>query len=92
MSFSIVVENIKCGGCANSITSGLQKEFGIAASVDVEKGEIMIDADEGLRGEVVAKLKSLGYPEQGSTEGIERATTKAKSFVSCAIGRLSDSD
>jgi copper chaperone len=31
----------------------------------------------------------MGYPESGSVEGMKAATAKAKSFVSCAIGKVS---
>jgi copper chaperone len=30
----------------------------------------------------------MGYPEVGSVEGMKAAAAKAKSFVSCAIGRI----
>jgi copper chaperone len=35
-------------------------------------------------------LLSLGYPEKGSVAGMEALKAKGKSFVSCAIGRMSD--
>jgi hypothetical protein len=31
----------------------------------------------------------MGYPEHGSVSGLEAGLTNAKSFVSCAIGRMS---
>jgi len=34
-------------------------------------------------------LQELGYPERGTASGIGSAAAKAKSFVSCAIGRVS---
>jgi copper chaperone len=37
----------------------------------------------------VAKLKSMGYPEHGSISGLDAGLANAKSFVSCAIGRVS---
>jgi copper chaperone len=30
----------------------------------------------------------MGYPETGSVEGLKAAAMKARSFVSCAIGRI----
>ena len=40
----IVVENIKCGGCANSITSKLKETFNYEhVNVDVAEGAVIID-------------------------------------------------
>jgi len=91
MSFEIDVDNIKCGGCAGSIVSGLKALEGVAAvNVDVEQGRIMVDGDDALRPVVCEHLQKLGYPEAGSTAGLASAKAKAKSFVSCAVGRFSD--
>lgn len=90
MSWTIAVENIKCGGCANSITKALMAIAGVSyATVDVEKGEISIDSGEDLRSKITDRLLELGYPESGAISGFRSATAKAKSFVSCAIGRVS---
>jgi len=91
MTFEVSVENIKCGGCANSIVKGLQKLEGVASvTVDVEHGRVTIDADDSLIA-ATERLLKLGYPEQGSAAGLKAAKAKAKSFVSCAVGRFSDS-
>jgi copper chaperone len=88
----VSVENIKCGGCANSIVKGLQELEGIASvAVDVEQGRVTIDADDSLRTAATERLLKLGYPEQGSAVGLKAAKAKAKSFVSCAVGRITDS-
>ena len=83
MPFSVEVENIKCGGCASSIRSAFDGEV----NVDVEQGIVHFSADESQRAQYLEKLRSLGYPEVGSTEGLTRVAAKAKSFVSCAVGR-----
>ena len=91
MTFEVSVENIKCGGCASSIVKGLQELEGVASvTVDVEQGRITIDADDSLRDAATEHLLKLGYPEQGSAAGLKAAKAKAKSFVSCAVGRFSD--
>lgn len=93
MSYEVTVENIKCGGCANTIRTRLEKLDGVdAVTVDVESGRVTVDGDEGHRQAVIDRLVSLGYPETGSVEGIRSATAKAKSFVSCAVGRMEKSD
>ena len=91
MSFEVDVENIKCGGCAGSIVSGLKALEGVAAvHVDVARGRVTVEGDEALRPVVCTHLQRLGYPEVGSTAGLASARAKAKSFVSCAVGRFSD--
>ncbi len=89
MSYVIAVENIKCGGCANSIRKGLLEDPHVdEVSVDIETGQVAIEGDESVRDDIAAKLAHLGYPEVGSVEGMKSAAAKAKSFVSCAIGRI----
>ena len=84
------VENIKCGGCEKSIVKGLESMDGVSNIViDREQQLISVTADESLREPLIAKLKSMGYPEHGSVAGIEAGLTNAKSCVSCAIGRMS---
>ena len=55
----------------------------------IEKA-LAVEATEDLRAEAAAILAKIGYPEKGSVEGMRAAAAAAKSFVSCAIGRLSD--
>jgi len=86
----IHVENIKCGGCAKSIIKGLTSIEGLSHIViDQEQQMVSVVADESLRAAVVSKLKSMGYPEHGSVSGLDAGLVNAKSFVSCAIGRIS---
>ncbi len=90
MNYEIQVENIKCGGCANSITTKLADIEGVNdVTVDVENGIVRAEGSDGLQETLTASLLSMGYPESGTTEGIEAAKAKAKSFVSCAVGRMS---
>jgi copper chaperone len=89
MQHIIEVENIKCGGCANTITGRLSKLDGISnVQVDIENGRVTLEAPEQSRTQLVETLLASGYPEKGSVEGIKAATAKAKSFVSCAIGKM----
>ena len=90
MFYDISVENIKCGGCANTITSKLNNMDVIdSCEVNIESGVITVNGDAGHRPEVVQLLLKLGYPECGTTEGLKAAKAKAKSFVSCAVGKMS---
>jgi copper chaperone len=89
MSYTIAVENIKCGGCANSIRSKLLSQALVqAVDVDIEHGEVRVEGELESREKVAMALARMGYPETGSVEGMRAAAAKAKSFVSCAIGRI----
>ena len=89
MEHVIEVENIRCGGCANTITHSLEKLDAVSSvSVDIENGRVTVTTVMDDREPLVAALLKNGYPEKGSTEGVQAAKAKAKSFVSCAIGKL----
>lgn len=84
MIHKIEVENIKCGGCMNSIKTALLKiEKVNEVAIDKETDTITIDADKD-RAVLVNTLSSLGYPEKGNNTLLH----KGKSFVSCAVGNL----
>ncbi len=86
----IQVENIKCEGRENSIIKGLSSIWGLSNIViDRDQQMVSVNADESLREALISKLKSMGYPERGSVSGLDAGLANAKSFVSCAIGRVS---
>ena len=88
MQTTIHIQNLKCGGCANTITKGIATIETISnVSVNVEESSVTFgyETDEKLN-EVKDKLKSLGYPEDGEANSLG---SKAKSYVSCAIGKMS---
>lgn len=90
MAYELSVENIKCGGCAGTITKRLNELDAVSdCQVDVENGVVCITGDESNKSEVTALLLKLGYPESGTAEGLKAAKAKAKSFVSCAVGKMS---
>lgn len=84
----ITVENIKCGGCMNSIKTALLKIPAIEeVSIDKETETItIIGAITIDRNEIITQLSKMGYPEIGNNNML----LKAKSFVSCAVGNLSE--
>jgi len=90
----IFVDNIKCGGCANSISKRLVEIEGVAdVEVDVEQGCIDLNFDAGVSQEAMCEilekqLLQMGYPRVGSVSGLDAMGAKAKSFVSCAVGKL----
>jgi len=86
----IEIENLKCGGCARSILNGLADVQGVSnVEVDQENKRVKFSGEEALRSQVAEKLRSMGYPEKGTLEGLSAGVANAKSFVSCAIGRMS---
>jgi copper chaperone len=89
MKYAIHVDNLKCGGCANTITSSLKTIAGVqSVSVDVERSLVTIEGDNEVCAPVVKRLDELGYPEVGSAQGLHGALANAKSYLSCAIGKV----
>jgi copper chaperone len=89
MKHRFEVVNIKCGGCARSIERALRADPRITSvEIDVPAGVVQIEASEDTTEAARATLLGLGYPEAGSAEGMAALKAKAKSFVSCAAGRL----
>ncbi|MEN9502614.1 MAG: hypothetical protein RI964_1899 [Pseudomonadota bacterium] len=89
METRIEVENIRCGGCANTITKKLLEHEPIqAVDVDIDNQTITVISDADVREAAVGILFNLGYPERGTVEGLTSLKEKAKSVVSCAIGRI----
>lgn len=90
------VQNIRCGGCANTIKDALEKAGFEEVDVDLacEPRKVTVTfANEALEAQVIATLRKLGYPLVGEEVGVWGATSlKAKSFVSCAVGKFSDRD
>ena len=88
METTIQIQNLKCGGCANTITKNVVVLEGITnVSVNVEESTVTFNYEtEAQLVEVKEKLKTLGYPEDGATNSLG---SKAKSYVSCAIGKMS---
>ncbi|TDS14133.1 copper chaperone CopZ [Maribacter caenipelagi] len=89
MTSVIPIQNLKCGGCAKTIISKLEEIPTITnVSVSVESSSVSFDAlkQEGIASAKI-KLKAIGYPSLDEENSV---LSKAKSFVSCATGKLSD--
>ena len=87
---SFEVNNVKCGGFANTLKKSLKEDFGdVEVNLEVTPRVITLDIDDTKIDTLKSKLRTLGYPlvtDELST--LENIQTKAKSFVSCAIGKL----
>ena len=82
----LLVENIKCGGCMTSIKKGILELAGVMhVDIALEEEKITIEGDRLNRAAILKKLDGMGYPEKGNNTLFK----EAKSYVSCAIGKVS---
>ena len=87
MKTSIIVQNLKCGGCAHTIITKLLEIKNISdINIDIEERKVAFKyINEADAFAVKDKLKTLGYP---SADDDNNLVSKAKSFVSCATGKM----
>jgi copper chaperone CopZ len=88
MKNTIYIQNLKCGGCANTIIKNISQIESISnIEVNVEESAVIFDASSEEKVEEVKNiLKKIGYPENGEQNSLG---SKAKSYVSCAVGKMS---
>ena len=87
MKTTIEIENLKCNGCASTIKKGLSKFDEVTnVEVDTTKSTVTITftGNNNVIKKIGKKLSALGYPEKGNNSTF----SVAKSFVSCAVGRV----
>ncbi|MFM8485972.1 MAG: heavy-metal-associated domain-containing protein [Bacteroidota bacterium] len=85
---TIVIQNLKCGGCVKSIVH-LMESFPEVSDVSVSLEDASVTfttPDEQPADKYRLALAGAGYPPEGDDNTVGR---KAKSYVSCAIGRMS---
>ncbi len=83
----ISIDNLKCAGCAHTIQNSLEKIRGVGSvQVDLDNECVTFEheTDEAVQ-QVRGRLAFLGYPLAGTSNTFQ----KAKSYVSCAVGKLS---
>lgn len=87
MKTTVAIQNLKCTGCESTIVKKLHQLPGIKdISVNVDKCTVSFSYETDDGPETVQKeLTKLGYPIQGD---LNTLGTKAKSYISCAIGRV----
>ena len=90
MKQTFEVINVKCGGCASTLKTALAKEFGeVSVNLEVDPRQITLNIEEANIPALRQKLKKLGYPmSDEDLTTIEGFSTTAKSFVSCAVGKM----
>jgi copper chaperone CopZ len=84
---TLYIQNLKCAGCEASIVDGLNKLNSINnITVDHERHAVIFDYDGPKELELAKRtLSRLGYPSEGEKNPLSK---QAKSFVSCAVGRM----
>ena len=65
MQFEFTVQNVKCGGCAHAIQTGLRQDTRVReVTVETPTGRVTVEAEGEIRAELSAALNALGYPER----------------------------
>ncbi len=84
------VQNVKCGGCANTLKKSLAEQFGeVEVDLEVTPRKITLEIEPEQEETLRTTLRKIGYPLVGEEMGtFATIETKAKSFVSCAVGRM----
>ena len=87
METKIYIENLKCGGCAATIKKGILAVEGVSEiNINVDESLVEVTTDQDVITDVKDKLSKMGYPEVGDANTLLH---KAKSYVSCATGKMS---
>lgn len=92
MKKTFQVLNVKCGGCAGTLTKELLADFGeVEVNLDVQPREITLEIEDEDLEKLKLKLRNIGYPlTTDELSKFQTVTTTAKSFVSCAIGKMNE--
>lgn len=93
MLCSFEVLNVKCSGCANTLTKTLTNEGFVVTHIDlnVVPRKVTLQCDDNFDNQKLKiALRRVGYPlADDELSALENVSAKAKSFVSCAIGKMS---
>ena len=92
MNQTFEVANIRCGGCANTIRTALDMEGFTSVRVDLlcDPRKVTADIEDDEHLELFKTvLRKHGYPlVDEKMNFVNSAGLKAKSFVSCAVGKF----
>lgn len=90
MKKTFEVENVKCGGCAHTLKTKLEGTFGdVDVDLEVNPRKITLEIEDNQLEDLQVQLRSLGYPlSSDELSTLQNVGAKAKSFVSCAIGKM----
>lgn len=88
MKISLSIQNLKCGGCAKTITDKLLDINDVSnVQVDTNLNTVSLNySQESTLENVKNVLSNIGYPIFGEENTLGK---KVKSYVSCAVGKMS---
>jgi copper chaperone CopZ len=88
MKISLSIQNLKCGGCAKTITDKLLDINDVSnVQVDTNLNTVSLNySQESTLENVKNILSNIGYPIFGEDNTLGK---KVKSYVSCAVGKIS---
>jgi copper chaperone CopZ len=88
MEISLSIQNLKCGGCAKTITDKLMDINDVSnVQVDTTLNTVSLNySQESTLENVKNVLSNIGYPIFGEENTLGK---KVKSYVSCAVGKIS---
>ena len=85
---TIYISNLKCGGCAKTITKELSAIQGVeSVHVDNDNDSVTVSYENVKRSSLIDKLHHLGYPEATEENGL---LLQLKSYASCMVGRINN--
>ena len=86
---TITIDNLQCGGCSATITKRLGLLEGVTdIQIDTQAEQVSFSSPVEAVVLVRETLQGLGYPERGTVSGLTNLGAKARSFVSCAVGKV----
>lgn len=87
MKKEYIIQNLKCGGCAKTITNALKIIEGVnKVSVNTEFSMVSVNlVSQSTSQTVIDKLTNLGYPLLDADNSLGH---KAKSYLSCMVGKV----
>lgn len=88
MKTTLNIQNLKCGGCENTVLKGMSEIQGVEdVRVDATEGAVSFEyKQEAQLKDIFWQLSRLGYPVEGENNPLSK---KVKSYFSCAKGRFS---
>ncbi len=88
-SEEIVIANLSCNGCVNTITRKLTSLDGVDnVMVSLDDSKVSVRCDDAVeRNDLTDLLRAIGYPETTEQNGL---LTKVRSINSCLTGRITN--
>ncbi|MDB4088044.1 heavy-metal-associated domain-containing protein [Flavobacteriales bacterium] len=85
-TYKFNIQNLKCGGCVSTITKKISEIDNVFhVKVNEEESSITFEAENNGPELVKNKLSLLGYPLE---DELNSTLSKAKSYVSCMVGKM----